>query len=258
MSELPEDHVPTPGESVKPTLMDRGKRAAEMAERTAAAADSASNAISAIKWTAIAIVALTFAGVGYGLYKIISAPAKAAANAAGVMTDGVKAGAGKIADGAGAIKDGGAGVLNRLDIPVADTARFNTLAETAYQALDGMDPSEPAGVKDRIYRAKNFGGNEGRVCNFEIKSGNAALPVTMAADNEAHATAKALGSLDDRLMRFILTAGDEDIAMKISWDNEAKSWALGWKSTTIKKPVEDEIAAARAADVLSAAARECR
>ena len=258
INDTPEYPVPTPADTVKPTMMDHGKKAATMAERTATAADNASNAISAIKWTAIAIVALTFAGLSYGVYKLIAAPAKAAANAAGAVSDGVKAGAGKIADGAGAIKDGGAGVINRLDIPVTNQTDFNALSEQAFTALNTMAQIDPDGVRDRIFRAKNFGGNDGRICTFTIDPGTGPLPVTMAADNEAHATAKALGSLDDRLMRFILVAGDEYIAMKITWDNDASDWVLGWKSTTIKKPIGAAIAAARAADVLAGAARECK
>lgn len=258
MSDLPENPVPTPGEAVKPTLMDRGKKAAAIAERTAAAADSAGNAISAVKWTAIAVVALTVAGMGYGVYKLITVPAKAAADAAGAVSDGVKAGAGKIADGAGAIKDGSSDVINRLDIPITNAAEFNILAERAFAALGAMTPTEAQGMKDRLYRAKNFGGNDGRICTFTIPAATGTLPVTMAADNDDHATAKALGSQNDRLMRFIITAGKDDIAMKAVWDNDAKSWGLAWKSTTMKKPIGDTVAAARASDVLTAAAKTCR
>ena len=251
MSNQPEDHVPTPGEAVKPTLVDRGKKAAAIAERTAAAADGASNAISAIKWTAIAIVALTFAGAGYGIYQVVSAPAKMVGSAAGAVSDGVKSGASKI-------KDGSAGVINRLDISVPDRASFNAASKAAFEALQTMEPTQPAGVKDRMTRAKNFAGNEGRVCNFSVDLGAGALPVTIAADNKAHATAKALGSQNDRLIRFVIAAPDDNIAMRVQWDNEAKLWAPAWPTTTIKKPVTDDIAASGALKVLNKAGRECR
>ncbi len=256
---MPDETPQTPETPpAKPTLADHGKKAVDIAERTAGVAESAGNAISAIKWTAIAIVALTFAGLAYGTYKIIAAPAKAVGNAAGAVSDGVKAGAGKIKDGAGKIKDGGAGVINRLDIAVPDQFAFNALSEAAFTALATMEPTKADGVKDRMARAKNFGGHEGRVCKFTVDFGTGALPVTMAADNKSHATAKALGSQDDRQMRFILTAAGDDITVKVTWDNEKRLWTPGWKSTTLKKPIDDRIAAARARDVLIKAAKECR
>jgi len=73
----------TPEEPNKPSLMDRGKKAVETADRAATVAESANNAFSAIKWVAIAVVTLTLAGGAYGVYKVISAPAKAVGNAAG-------------------------------------------------------------------------------------------------------------------------------------------------------------------------------
>jgi len=76
-----------PEDPQKPTMMDRGKKAMETADRAATVAESANNAFSAIKWTAIAIVTLTLAGGAFGVYKIVSAPAKAAANAAGAVTE---------------------------------------------------------------------------------------------------------------------------------------------------------------------------
>lgn len=244
MTEIPEDPK-------KPTMMDRGKKAMETADRTATVVESASNAFSAIKWVAIAVVTLTFVGGAYGAYKVISAPAKAAANAAGAVTESVKTGAGKI-------KDGSAGVMNRLDIPTTNQAALNTASEAAFTALTTMAPTEPDGMKDRLYRRTNFGGHEGRICKLDVKTGTVTLPVTLATDNEAYATAKALGSNNNRLIRMVLTAGEDDVPLRAEWDEEAGAWAMKWKATTVKKPVEDDVAAQRVMDVLGAAARECR
>lgn len=240
MTELPE-------EPKKPTMMDRGKKAMETADRAATVAESANNAFGAIKWVAIAVVTLTFVGGAYGAYKIVSAPAKAAANAAGAVTESVKTGAGKI-------KDSSAGVMNRLDIPTTNQTALNSTAEAAFAALTTMAPTAPDGMKDRLYRRTNFGGHEGRICKLNVETGTVTLPVTLAADNGAYATAKALGSKNDRLIRMILTAGEDDIALRSEWDSESQGWVMRWKATTVKKEMDDSLAEQRVMDVLSAAA----
>jgi len=190
----------TPKEPKKPTLMDRGKKAVETADRAATVAESANNAFGAIKWVAIAVVTLTLAGGVFGAYKVVSTPAKAVGNAAGAVTDTVKTGADKI-------KDSGSEVLNRLEISATNQRGLNTAAEAAFKALTNMAVTEPDGMKDRIYRRTNFGGHKNRICKLSINTGNVTIPVALAADNEAYATAKALGSNENRLIRMILTAG---------------------------------------------------
>lgn len=244
MSETPEDPQ-------KPTLIDHGKKVMETADRASTVAETASTALGAIKWVAIAIVTLTLAGGAYGVYKVVSAPAKAVGHAAGAMTDTVKAGAGKI-------KESGSDVIKRLDIPSSNQRALNSVAETAFKSLSTMAATEPAGVKDRIYRRTHFSGHGGRICTLSVDFGAGELPVTLAADNEAYATAKALGSNDNRLMRVIVTAGDNDIALRTEWEAESKKWAMRWKATTLKKPVSDAFAEERLMDILEAAAKECR
>ena len=241
----------TPEDPQKPTLMDRGKKAIETADRAATVAESANNAFGAVKWVAIAVVTLTFVGGAYGVYKVVSAPAKAVGNAAGAVSESVKSGAGKI-------KDSGTDVMNRLDIPTANAAALNQAADAAFKALSTMAETAPDGMKDRLYRRTNFGGHENRVCKLDVDFGAGAIPVTLAADNEAYATAKALGSKDGRLIRMILTAGDEDIPLRAEWDAETQGWAMRWKATTLKKEVSDSLAEQRVMDVLSAAAKGCK
>jgi len=241
----------TPENSKKPTALDHGKKAIETADRAATVVESANNAFGAIKWVAIAVVTLTLAGGAFAVYKVISAPAKAAANAAGVVTDTVKTGTDKL-------KASGSDVMNRLDIPTANQRALNTASEAAFTALTTMAATEPDGMKDRIYRRTNFGGNDGRICKLNINTGTVSIPVTLAADNEAYATAKALGSNENRLIRIILTAGDDDVALRAEWDDEAKAWGMRWKATTIKKAVGDVVAEERVMDVLGAAAKGCR
>ncbi len=230
--------------------VEGGKKAAEMADRAATVAEGASNAFGAVKWTAIAVVTLTFAGGGYAIYKAVSVPAKAVGNAVEGVSDAVISGSEKV-------KEGSSEVLNRLVISVSDPARLNRLSEAAFESLSAMAVTEPEGIKDRLFRAKNFSGHEGRICDLSVDFGNGAIPVVIAADNEAYATSKALGSKNDRLIRMLLTAGDETIGLKTQWDTEAGGWALKWKATTLKKPVEDYVAHERVMDVLEAAAARC-
>jgi len=78
-----------------------------------------------------------------------------------------------------------------------------------------------------------------------------------AADNEAHATAKSVGSKDDRLMRVVIKAADDDIDLNTAWDDEALNWVMKWKTTMVKKPISNEIAQARMVDILAAIPNQC-
>ncbi len=241
----------TPEKLQKPTLMDRGKKVVKTAERTATATDNVSNAFSAIKWVAIAVVTLTVAGGAFGVYKVVSAPAKAVGNAAGAVTETVKTGTDKI-------RQSGSDVMNRLDIPATNQAALNTAAERAFKALTNMAETDPEGMKERIYRRTNFSGHENRVCKLDVDFGAGAIPVSLAADNKAYATAKALGSKDGRLVRLVLTAGNTDIPLRTEWDSETQNWAMRWKGTTIKKDVSDAVVEQRILDVLIAAGKNCK
>lgn len=240
-----------PEEPQKPTLIDRGKKVVETAERTAAAADNVSNAFNAIKWVAIAIVTLTLVGGAYGAYKVVSAPAKVVGTAADAVTDTVKSGADKI-------KESSSEVINRLDIPTTNQTALNRAAEAAFEALSNMSAIEPDGMKERIYRRTNFGGHENRVCKLSIDTGKVTIPVALASDNEAYATSKALGSNENRLIRMVLTAGEDDIPFRVEWNEETNNWVMRWKATTIKKEVGDKVAEERIMDALGTAAKACK
>ena len=248
MSETPEE--PSEGKD-KPTFMDHGKKAMETADRAGTIAESANNAFSAIKWVAIAVVTLTLVGGAYGAYKVVSAPAKAVGNAAGAVSDTVKTGADKI-------KESGSGVIKRLDIPATNQRALNRTAEAAFKALSSMAATEPEGMKDRLYRRTHFSGHENRVCKIDVDTGTVSIPVTLAADNNAYATSKALGSKDSRLIRMILKAGEDDVAFRAEWDSEMQDWVMRWKATTLKKEVSDKVAEERILDVLKFAAKACK
>lgn len=235
-----------PEEPKKPSVLDHGKKAMETADRAATVAESANNAFNAIKWVAIAVVTVTLVGGAYGIYKAVSAPAKTVGKAASAVTDTVKTGTDKI-------KQSGSEVINRLDISASHQLSLNEASEAAFKALTTMDETEVEGMKDRIYRRANFGGHANRICKLVINTGEISIPVTLAADNEAYETSKALGGKDNRLIRMILIAGDKDIALRAEWDSEAQNWTMAWKATTLKKDVSDAVAEQRIMDVLKAA-----
>ncbi len=246
-----ETAVKSTAKTVGSAALEQGKKAAEIVDKAATIADGASHAFGAIKWVSIAIVMMIFAGGSYGVYKLVSAPVKAVGHASEAVAETVKSGAEKI-------KDSGAEVAHRLDIPTSQLAVLNQISEKTFTALSTMAVSEPNGVKDRLFRAKNFRGHDGRVCTFDLDFGNGKLPVTIAADNESYASSKALGSKNNRIMRMMIEAGKDDLALSLIWGEETQNWALKWKATTLKKPVSDAIAQQRALDVLTAAAQRCK
>jgi len=227
----------------------KAKQIGETVEKASAAMDGASNALSTVKWVAIAVVVLTIAGAGFGIYKVVSAPVVLVGDAVGSATEAAKSGAEKV-------KQGSSDIYNRLVIPTGNQAELNLVAEAAFLSLTNMNASEPAGMKDRIYRAKNLNGNEGRVCDLSLDFGNGVVPVVLAADNEDYATAKALGSNDNRLIRIIIKAGD-DVAINTEWDDETSAWIMKWRPTTVKKSIGDDAAQERILDVLTAAKDGC-
>lgn len=221
------------------------------ADKAATIADTANNALSAIKWTAIAIVVIVLGLGGVGIYKAISAPAKAIGNAADGMGDAIKS-------GATSVKDGTSGLINRLVIPLDNQDEFDSFAEAAFTTVTDMATLEPTSIKDRAFKLKNFPGHEGRVCELSMRFGDTPLPVLIAADNKAYLTAKSLGSKTDRLMRILIRAEGDDIAFLIEWDAENESWVLKWKASTLKKPINDSEARSRIISALGRAASNCK
>lgn len=247
----PVDPEETAPKSAGRRAMDQGRKAADMVDKAANVAEQTSGIFSAIKWVAIAIVMLVLFAGGFAIYKAVTVPARAVGSAVGGASEAVKAGSDKVLDST-------SDVLNRLVIPVTDQAQLDQRAEAAFESLTTMAQTEPEGVKDRLARAKNFNGHDNRVCKFNLRQDDLFVPVTIAADNKAYETAKALGSKNERLIRMILMAGDTDVTLRAEWDSAAAAWMLKWKSTTLKKPVEDTIAEQRVLEVLSQAATDCQ
>ncbi|MEP1229956.1 MAG: hypothetical protein ABJG88_04715 [Litorimonas sp.] len=258
MSEDKPDNIPAQDGAKTPIVktvggaaLEHGKKAVEIVDKASTVAEGASNAFGAIKWVSIALVTIIFAGGAYGVYKVVSAPVKAVGDATEAVAEKVKSGAEKI-------KDSSAEVTGRLIIPSTQKKSLNQNAETAFTALSNMMSSNPEKVKDRLFRAKNFHGNDGRVCTFNLNFGNGELGVTIAADNEAYASSKALGSNNNRMMRMIIEAGKDDLALSVIWDAQSQNWLLKWKATTLKKTVDDNVAENRALDVLKEASKTCK
>ena len=248
MTDTPEDNEVRDKEAV--TAKSMINKASETLETANTTAKNAGQVLNTIKWVAIAVVTLIFFFVGYSVYKMIAAPAAAVGGAVEGVSDAVKSGSEAVAEGT-------SNIVNRLDIPAADQRRLNELSEKAFQALANLTPTEPEGIKDRMFRSTNLAGNDGRVCQLRIDFGNGEIDIHTAADNEAYETSRALGSTDNRLMRIIIQAGDEDIPINAIWDEASKNWAMKWKRTTLTKPVSDQVAQSRVLDVLRAVPKQC-
>jgi Sec-independent protein translocase protein TatA len=234
----------------KKTAVDALNTAKNAADTAKTIAEGTGNAISAIKWVAIAIVALVIFGSGLAIYKMISAPAKAVGKATEAVTETVKSRASSMADGT-------TDLINRLVVPTANQADLNNLSEAAFSVLSNLVETPPEGMKERLYWTANLAGHENRVCELSIAFGGEPVSVLIAADNKAYAAAKALGSKNDRLIRMVLRAPGDDVPFNVEWDNETVQWVTKWRATTVKKPLEDEVADVRVREVLQSAARGC-
>ena len=251
MTDTPPDDTPsdqTAPDSEKPTLRKTAVNAAKHAHASVESAgkvtETFGTAISAIKWIAIAVTMGFLFGFGLLVYKLVSAPAKAAANATESVTDAVKS-------GTSAVTQGASDVMGRLIIPSLKQAQTNKWAETAFANLNGMTPMPPESLTARAFWAANLAGHENRVCQLSINFGGGDIPIILASDNKAHASAKSLGSKNDRVIRIIIRAEGNDMPLRVEWNEASQNWVMKWRSTTVKKPLEDTVAAQRISDILS-------
>jgi len=246
-SETPEAAKPTKSDQVKTGV----KKAAATAEKAGAAIEGAQNAFSAIKWVAISIVCLTILLLVWVGYKIFYKPVVAVSDAAGSVVEAV-------GDGAGAVKESASNMVNRLVITASDQRKLDRLAEAAFPVMNTMTDTKADGMRDRVFRRTNFGGSDNKICALSVNFGNGELPAFVGADNEAHATAKSLGSNDARLIRFVIMTEEDKIAFNTQWDEEAETWIMKWKKNTVKKEISDSVAEARIFDLLSAIPKQCK
>jgi len=171
-------------------------------------------------------------------------------NAAETVTDTVKS-------GASTVKDGASDIINRLVISVSNQSQLNTVTEAAFAVVSNISETAPETIKERMFWTTNFGGHENKVCELSMSFGGYDIPVFIAADNKGYTTSKSLGSKKDRLMRILIRAEGDDLGLNTEWDHETGAWLMKWKSTTIKKPLDDKGAERRMLDVLKMATQEC-
>ena len=229
--------------STKDKAVNAAKQAKETMDTFGKAAETASSAFNAVKWVAIAVTMGFIFSFSWMAYKTVSAPVKAAANATETVTDAVKSSAATVSENT-------SNVLNRLVIPSPNQKLTNKLSETAFANLSGMAETPPEGLKARTFWAANLKGHENRVCQLSIDFGGGIVPILLAADNKAYAGAKALGSKKDRLIRIIIRAPRDDIPLRVEWDDENQNWIMKWRASTVKKSLEDPVAAERIGDIL--------
>lgn len=243
----PEDATPKNATEKAKDILGKANQARES---VSAVADTANNALSAVKWVAIAITLGLMIFAGSAVYKLVTAPARIVGNAAETVTDTVKS-------GTSSVKESAAGVISRLIIETPNQGALDKAAEAAFEALTKMPASPPDSLKTRMFWTANFGGHENKVCALSMTFGDMDIPVFIAADNKDYATAKSLGTKNDRLMRIIIRAEGDDLGLNTEWDNDASAWVIKWKANTIKKSLDDGDAAKRVMDVLGAAGRVC-
>lgn len=247
MPNTPSDDTP-PTDENKPTVRENAINAAKQAKGVAdtvgKVAEGAGTAFSAIKWVAIAVTFGFIFGFSLLAYKMVSAPAKAAANATESVTEAVKSGASSVTEGT-------SNVLNRLIIPSPNQVKTNKQAELAFTRLNTMPQSAPETLRARTFWAANLSGHDNRVCQLSMNFGAGDIPILIAADNKAHLGAKSLGSKNDRLIRLMIRAKGNDMPLRIEWNEETQNWIMKWRSNTVKKPLEDTIAAQRLHDILA-------
>lgn len=251
-----------PDTSEPPKVRGKAKALAGSAMKTADTAgkiaEGAGTAFSAVKWIAIAATFGFILIIMLTIYKAISAPVKVVGEAAGAVGEAAGAVSESVKSGANSMKQSTGEMLNRLDVAITDQAEFNRLSEKAFAAVSQMEAREPNTLKQRVYWRASFSGHENKVCTLFKNFGADPIEVLLAADNKAYAAAKALGSKNDRHMRAILRAPGDDVPFNIEWDGALENWALKWKSTTVKKSLEDNISERRIIDVLESAVKDCR
>ena len=242
----PDENAPDEAKpSITGSAINAAKKAHASVENAGKITETFGNAISAVKWIAIAVTMGFIFSFGWLAYKTISAPVKAAANATESVTGAVKAGASSVADGT-------TNILHRLHIQSQNQKRTDKLAETAFKRLANLPEAAPESLAARAFWATNFPGHENRVCQLTLEFGAGDIPVLIAADNKAHASAKSLGSKKDRLMRIIIRADGDDMPLRVEWDDESQHWLMKWRATSMTKPLEDQVAAQRIHDILAA------
>lgn len=193
----------------------------------------------AIKWIAIAFIACLIAFGVWKAWSVASAPARIVGDAAGSMKDGVS------------------NVVNRLDVEIENSRRFNRAAETAFSTLNNLEAVEPEGMKDRAFRLANLNGAQDRVCEMSYDFGQGDVPVYLAVDNDAHAAAKAVGSKTDRLIRIVMVSPEQTLGLNAEYDEAAEAWQLSWRPSSLRKPYEDSWAQTSVMSILRSVPKRC-
>jgi len=194
----------------------------------------------AIKWLVIAFIACLITFGVWKAWSIATAPARV------------------VGDAAGSVKESVSGVVNRLDVPVKNTRRFNSAAEKAFAVLNELELSEPDGIKARTFRLTHMKGAQDKVCELSYDFGEGPIPVFVAADNKAHQGAKAVGAKADRLIRMVIVTPEQTLGLNTDYDVETKNWTLAWRPSTLKKPYEDSWAQAPILKILQSVSKSCK
>ena len=193
-----------------------------------------------LKWVVILLVCLVISAGAYKAWQVATAPARV------------------VNDAAGSLKSSASAVMNRLEVPIPKQRSFDRAATKAFAVLNGLEETPPIGVKTRGFRMANFRGAQDRVCETSYDFGAGAIPVFIAADNNAHEAAKAIASDADRLIRIVIVSPEETLGLNAEYDETADKWTLEWRPSSLNKPYPDSWAAEPMLNILSRVPKACK
>lgn len=194
----------------------------------------------AIKWLVIAFIACLITFGVWKIWSVATAPARV------------------VGDAAGSVKESVSDVVNRLDVPVKNSRRFNAAADKAFTVLNGMETSEPDGLKTRTFRLTHLKGAQDKVCQVTYDFGEGPIPVYVAADNKGHEAAKTVGAKTDRLIRMVIVTPEKTLGLNTEYNVETKNWDLAWRPSTMRKPYEDSWAQGPTLKILQSVSKRCK
>ena len=192
------------------------------------------------------VALLIIAAMLFGIYRVVTAPVRAAQNTTASVTESV----GETATA----------VLTVRHVEVASGRRFARLADAAHRVLNALPARAPATLSERAFRAANLRGSRDQVCTFAMDFGAGPVTVHAAADNDAFATDRVMGGDGGRQVRLVFVSDEGALGLNAEYDDspDGQGWTLLWRRrNAARKPLSDAVASARALDALARVADEC-
>lgn len=192
------------------------------------------------------VLALILCAILFGVYRVVTAPVRAAENTTQTITRQVE--------------ETATAVLTRRHIRVAKGRTFSRLADRAHEALINLPETRSSTINERIFRTAHLRGSQNKVCRFQMDFGNGPIPVWAAADNADYETNRDLGGKAERQVRLVFETSDLIIGVSVEYEamSETPLWQLLWRRRdSLTKPLTDATISERAMNALSAIPEQC-